>query len=245
MPIDPTRIASRTLVRCPDGPAGLVERPIVSPRTGEFTHLVIERLGAPETYWIVPANAVESAEVDGVRLSLDRESLNRLPAQVRDRGEWLRADRSLPPVEFPERRPNPAVEADIRRALATDPLLAAADVTVTVDDGLVSLRGLVPTGLARLAAQKLAEGVPGVCLVRNDLQSDEEIGTALNARLAEDPELRRYRVRARLEKGRVYWDHRGAGPDLLSRAGSVAASWPGVRSVETSPWSLGTDRSAG
>ena len=234
VPIDPTAIASRTLVRCPDGPAGLVERAIVSPRTGHFTHLVVERLGAPDTYWIVPASAVESAGPDGVRLSLDRETLNRSPAHSRVRGEWLRADSSLPAIVLPERRPDAAVEADVRRALATDPLLAADDLDVAADDGLVILRGLVPTALARLAAQKLAEGVPGVCLVRNDLQSDEEIGVALNSRLAEDPEFERHQVRARLERGHVYWEHHGAGLDLLTRASALAAAWPGVRSVEKS-----------
>ncbi|HEX2172411.1 MAG TPA: BON domain-containing protein [Dehalococcoidia bacterium] len=231
LPID--HIATGFLVRCTDGPAGIVERPIVSPRTGQFTHLVIERLRAPDTYWTVPAAEIAGVEPAAVRLTIDRAALNARRTYRRHQGEWLTADLSLPPVDFPERRDDPEVAADVLGVLRSDPIIAAGEVEVDADDGLIVLRGLVPTGLARLASQKLAEGVRGVCHVRNELLSDEEIAADVNRLLGDEVEFRRHHVRVLVDGGRVLWQHRDVPTELLARAAQIARGRPGVRSVET------------
>jgi hypothetical protein len=220
-----------SVARCTDGPAGIVERPIVSPRTELLTHLGIERLGAPETYWIVPATEIAVVHPDSVQLTLTRATLNQRPAHRRLQGLWLRPDPAAPPVVFPDRRPDAEVADRVLAILRADPIIGAGDVSLEVDDGLVTVRGQVPTALARLAAVKLAETAPGVGHVRNELLSDEETAAAINRLLKEDDEIRRHYVRALVEGGRVFWRHRDAPPDVLARAAVLARGRPGVREV--------------
>lgn len=211
------------IVRAVDGPVGYAERTIASPRTGQFSHLVVERLGALETFWILPAGTL--CDVDprlGVSLTLSRAEVNALPAQRRLHGEWLRPDGALPPVEFPPVRPDADLLADVTPALQTDPIVAAALPAVAVEAGVVILTGIVPTGLARLAAQKLAEAVPGVVQVRNNLHSDEEVAAAINRDLKADEAIRRSRLRAQVFKGQLLWQPDVVDPQVQQAAEAIA-----------------------
>jgi osmotically-inducible protein OsmY len=61
------------------------------------------------------------------------------------------------------------LQRHVEDALAWDPRFDAADVGVTVDNGIVTLRGEVSTYSARSAAERVALAVYGVKAVANDL----------------------------------------------------------------------------
>ena len=204
----------------------------MSPRTGQETHVVIERFRSPRTYWVVPAGRIAARAEDSITLTCRRADLAAGPAYRRRRGEFLEVDPGLPPVVFPVQRPDAEIATDVRRALAAEPVLAGADIAVAVAGGEVRLTGLTPTAIGRVDALKLAESVAGVGHVYNDLLSDEEIATAINRRLKEDPELRRHQVRVRLTGGQVTVHHLNADADLLERAAQIARDHPGVRGLE-------------
>lgn len=223
MAVTATDIVEGSIVRAVDGAVGYVERTITSPRTGRFSHLVVERLGAPDTFWIVPADSLRGVDPRlGVGLNQSRAEVNALPAHRRLNGEWLRPDAALRPIEFPPLRPDTDLSGDVARALQSDPIVAAALPAVAVDAGVVTLTGIVPTGLARLAAQKLTEDVSGVVRVRNNLQSDEELAVAINRDLQADEAIRRNRVRARVFKGQLLWQPEAVDPQVRQAAEDIA-----------------------
>jgi osmotically-inducible protein OsmY len=61
-------------------------------------------------------------------------------------------------------------EAAVLDALIADDELHASDVAVDVDDGTVTLRGIVELSAQRERAQRIAMAVPGVSHVRNRLK---------------------------------------------------------------------------
>jgi osmotically-inducible protein OsmY len=71
-----------------------------------------------------------------------------------------------------QRRVDVDTAAAVMDALTADPELHAATLDVESDDGVVTLRGYVPTPEQRERAQRVALGVPGVASVRNRLDRD-------------------------------------------------------------------------
>jgi len=59
---------------------------------------------------------------------------------------------------------------EIREILASDPELDAREIEVQVEDGTVTLRGIVEGSEAGLLAEELVESVAGVREVRNALR---------------------------------------------------------------------------
>lgn len=72
-------------------------------------------------------------------------------------------------VAPPTRRGDAQIEADVRRALDNDPDINAAQITVSTVNGVVYLRGTVPTYYQIDEASNDAWGVPGVVDVVNEL----------------------------------------------------------------------------
>ncbi len=72
-------------------------------------------------------------------------------------------------VAPPSRRTDAEIEADVRRALDTDPDINAARINVSVVNGVVYLRGSVPTYYQIDQASDDAWSVPGVVDVVNEL----------------------------------------------------------------------------
>ena len=63
---------------------------------------------------------------------------------------------------------------EIREILASDPELDAREIEVQVEDGTVTLRGIVDGSEAGLLAEELVESVAGVREVRNALRVGRE-----------------------------------------------------------------------
>ena len=61
------------------------------------------------------------------------------------------------------------LQANVQDALSWEPSIDAADIGVTVDNGVVTLRGDIKTYFEKAAAERVALGVYGVKAVANDL----------------------------------------------------------------------------
>ncbi len=66
-------------VECTDGRAGTVGQVVVSPRTREVTHLIVERGFLPRQEVLVPVEAIAEAEDGVVRLGLSVAELHARP----------------------------------------------------------------------------------------------------------------------------------------------------------------------
>lgn len=164
---------------------------------------------------IVPAELIERIATDGVRLKLGKADLDQLAV--------FRAD--------------PAIAADIALAFATalpDPK-ARRDVKVRVDDGHVTLSGVVDAAEVRERALTTAGQVLGVRGTTDDLVVAEALADQVLAAIAREqatkPELASPLVRAFAEHGIVYLDGRVPTPAARWALEQVAIGVPGVRVV--------------
>ena len=72
-------------------------------------------------------------------------------------------------VELPAQRSDVDITADVAAALAADSLVDEDKIEVTTVDGVVYLRGVVESYVARRVADEDARGIPGVLDVINEL----------------------------------------------------------------------------
>jgi osmotically-inducible protein OsmY len=116
-----------------------------------------------------------------------------------------------------------------------EPLRASgARITVSVERGVVYLRGLVRSATQPAEAARVARQVRGVRTVHVDgLRTDEQIAVDVAAALARDPELARVVLRVQVALGLVVL--RGAVDDahLVDRAIAVCRAVPGVERVRS------------
>lgn len=180
--------------------------------SGLVTHLLARSGGGPLR--IVPADLIERIQPDGVHLKLSKSDFLHLAPY----------------------RSDAAIAADI--ALAFEAALpdprARRDVKVRVEDGHVTLAGVVDAAEERERARSAAAAVAGVRGLTVDLVVEERLAEAVEAAVAQaaaTPELATARVRVFTEHGIVYLEGRVPTPaarDAIERA-SIAV--PGVRVV--------------
>jgi len=127
----------------------------------------------------------------------------------------------------------------IRDAMLYDPRVASFEVDVTVDDGVVTLRGMVDNLKAMRAAGKDAENCVGVWHVDNRIKvrplvevSDESIREDVTRALLRDPWVERYETIVRVDDGVVNLSGTVDSPLDRARADDVASRVPGVVDVE-------------
>lgn len=104
------------------------------------------------------------------------------------------------------------ISAGVVEALE-DSALRKYDIGVATQDGVVTLSGEVDDELARDAAVAIAEGSPGVESVSDQLVvgkrglsergSDAWITTKITTKLAADPQVNPFRIRVRVNRGKV------------------------------------------
>ena len=99
----------------------------------------------------------------------------------------------------------------IRDAFLYDPRLGGFDIEVRVDEGMVTLRGLVSSMAAKRAAERDARNTAGVIAVDSLIkvrptgrQSDEEIATNVTAALARNPFTELAEIDVSVRNGTVY-----------------------------------------
>ena len=151
-----------------------------------------------------------------------------------------------------DRPPEPrvdAIRADagttvlIQTALLRDLRFRGRRLGVEALDGFVTLRGKVDSNESKAAAAEIAQGVPGVKDIRNELQvvppaqreevdaRDREIGRALDDRLKRDPQLGTEQIGVRVDAGLVTLTGEVSDRKFSARATVVARDVPGVRAV--------------
>ncbi len=167
-------------VLCADGPVGRVDLVLVDAESGRVRHLVVRRGRAFSRDVAVPADWVRSITPEAVVLEASRDAVAQLPVY----------------------RPDDELQRDVEDALDREELLRVLDVPIQADveDGIVRLRGHVPTRALAGRVEEIVRGVPGVAGVENALAVDLEVLQDVTAALQRDPRTRRlvgHRIRVR------------------------------------------------
>jgi hypothetical protein len=121
-------------------------------------------------------------------------------------------------------------------ALWTDvPLRYAAlrFIEIQVRDGVIRLSGHVANDARRRLAVRRVSATPGVLRVKDDLVTDEQVVTGVALAMLPHRELQPSRVRISADAGRVILEGELESPRDIELAIAVAASVPGVASVES------------
>jgi osmotically-inducible protein OsmY len=157
-------------VTCRDGEVGRIDHVLADRSTGEATHIIVRGGGRLEQTVAIPVEWAEEITPTGVRLAVGIEALNRLPPH-----QELVSDHD--------------VQIDLEgRLLWYRPAGGRpAALEVRVENGVVTLHGVVPTERDRIAAERIARDTPGVWDVVNHLVSDEQIERAVGEALRSDP----------------------------------------------------------
>jgi len=148
-------------------------------------------------------------------------------------------------------RSDAEIKKDVDHALLFDPATDLYEVTVQVEDGVVTLDGTVESWAEKLLATEVVKGVKGVTEVKNGIKysfeadrSDRQIKTDIEGRLEMDPYVDEELVHVAVDDGVV---------KLSGTVGSVAeknlvvtkARVPGIMRVlhddlEVAGWAQGT-----
>ena len=213
LPDDYVTLGAKTPVLSGKTPLGRLAAVWADRHSGAATHLLL-REGRGHVR-IVPVELIERIGSDGVRLKIGKGDLDHLAV--------FRADA--------------AIVADIALAFATalpDPK-ARRDVKVRVDDGHVTLTGVVDAAEVRERALAAAGRVLGVRGLTDDLVVAEALAdqvlAAIGRATAKSPELAGSQVRAFAEHGIVYLEGRVPAPAARWALEQVAIAVPGVRVV--------------
>lgn len=165
-------------VTCRDGEVGRIDHVLADRSSGEATHIIVRGGGRLEQTVAIPVEWAEEITPTGVRLAVGFEALNRLPPH-----QELISDHD--------------VQIDLEgRLLWYRPAGGRpAALEVRVENGVVTLHGVVPTERDRIAAERIARDTPGVWDVVNHLVSDEQIERAVGEALRSDPVTAAYAAR--------------------------------------------------
>lgn len=108
-----------------------------------------------------------------------------------------------------------------------------APITVTVENGVVTLTGVVISSTMKRAVLYFASTVPGVAKVVEHIYEDPALRIAVAAALAADPLTGPHQTDILITSylGMVSLSGPELAPDVQARAREIAASIPGVREV--------------
>lgn len=133
-----------------------------------------------------------------------------------------------------ERRADEEIQVDVQQSLVNDIRVDAERIDVEVKDGVVKLRGSVPTGYEKRVAAEVASRMKGVREIDNQLEAepsqprpDEELALDVRATLARDDYVDDSDILVSAERGTVYlsgtvqhrWERANAELDAWSVAG--------------------------
>jgi hyperosmotically inducible protein len=136
------------------------------------------------------------------------------------------------------------ITAKTKIALYADDRVPGTDINVDTQNGVVTLRGKVPTADQKRAAEDVARTIDGVASVRNDLQvvaaadrkvvnaEDKDLKSAVQSRIKQDARLKGSDIDVRVDAGVVTLTGDVGDVGVRARASEVARSVPGVRSVK-------------
>jgi osmotically-inducible protein OsmY/sporulation protein YlmC with PRC-barrel domain len=161
---------------------------------------------------IVPIAWVQEVRGNHVYLSVEKSDLQGLPDYGLD----------------------DALAAEVEAALWSDEILRNTDyneIGVSVEDGIVKLRGHVISMRNKTRAEEAACSVPGVLGLENDLVLDQDLANGVAQALGNDEHTRFARISIGAQNGFITLNGRVDRADLREAAESIAAGVPQVRGV--------------
>jgi osmotically-inducible protein OsmY len=199
-----------------DGRAGRVERVLIEPGSGAPRAIVVRTGRFFGAHRVVPIAWVDAVDDAAVTLRAARADLARLP----------------------EHRGDARVRADVRsRLMDDDPIRAVAlrHTTVDVLDGVVTMRGRVPSRSMADRMVEIAGSAPGVARVVDELVADDALALAVAQAIGRTPSTRGSRLQIRADRGRVLVGGVFPSWNVHEEAVRIAAAVEGVVSAEPAP----------
>lgn len=135
---------------------------------------------------------------------------------------------------------NERLQQDVEDAIKWEPSLHAAEIGVTVKDGIVTLSGTVDNYLKKLEAEHAAKSVTGVKAVVEKIEvrlpytlvkSDQEIAANVVRALEDNWSVPDKKVKVKVENGWVYLDGTFSWDYQREAAKTAADKIPGVKGV--------------
>lgn len=151
-------------------------------------------------------------------------------------------------------RSDAMINLEVKLALIADGRTSGFATDVDTRDGMVTLSGKVDTEQARAAADEVAKKVDGVKTVNNQLQvvpeakrkevdaTDEKITDAIEKAMDTDPALTDVGLSANSNNGVITLDGTVETREQLLKAAEAIRKVPGVRSVDTKPVTVTSDK---
>jgi osmotically-inducible protein OsmY/sporulation protein YlmC with PRC-barrel domain len=161
---------------------------------------------------IVLVSLIEEADRDNVHLSIAKPDLDDLPAYYSDE----------------------VLGAAVDNALWADKILRNIDykqIGISVEDGVVRLRGHVVTSTNKRNAEEAARSVAGVLSVENDLVVDEDLVLEVAQAFGKNDLTRSERIAVGARHGFITLNGEVGSPAVREAAEEIAASVPQVRGV--------------
>jgi osmotically-inducible protein OsmY/uncharacterized protein YrrD len=188
---------------------GYVDHVLVSPTSGEMTHLVI-RVGLVPYYPILPASDVLEVSDEAVTIDLTGDQVKGLVHyKSRDaediKAEWL----------------------DRMAGLGFD----LSHIDISVEGSIVRLTGWVPSVTAKRHAEAIARSIEGVVDVEDLLDTDIAIQTRVLNALLTDPRTSVSVIEVLNTSGIVTLKGQVDSAEIRAAAEEIAANQPGVLSV--------------
>ena len=143
---------------------------------------------------------------------------------------------------------------EVKLALIADGRTSGFATDVDTRDGIVTLSGKVDTEQARTAADEVAKKIDGVKSVNNQLQvvpeakrkevdaTDDKITDAIEKAMDTDPSLTEVGLSANSNNGVITLDGTVETREQLVRAAEAIRKVPGVRSVDTKPVTVTSEK---
>lgn len=135
------------------------------------------------------------------------------------------------------------LEREVLQELHCDPRVASADIGVAARDGVISLSGGVESFATEYAAVRVAERIPGVRAIADELvvslpisfeRADTDIARAVASTLEWDVQVPDETIEARVENGWVWLEGEVEWPYQMAAAERAVSSLVGVRGLTSS-----------
>jgi osmotically-inducible protein OsmY len=199
-------------VFCSDGRCGQIDRVLTDPRTGAPRALVVRTRRFFGARRVVPTSWISAVGDRAVTLWASRADL----------------------AGRPEHRSDGRVLGDVRSRLLDDEPIRALGLrhsSLQVTDGVVTMRGHVPSRLMASRMADIARRTPGVAGVVDDLVADDALELAVADAIGRSPLTRGARLRIRANHGRVLVGGVFPSRETHTEALRVAAAVDGVVGV--------------
>lgn len=198
-------------VFCGEEPAGWVALLLLEPG-GRVTGFVLHTGPLIGRNLIVPITWIHQVDGNRVYLSIGKKDLQGLH----------------------DYRLDDALALEVKHALWSDEILRNTDykeISISVEDGVVKLRGHVVTQRNIRNAEAAARSVPGVLGLENDLVVDDDLVLEVAQALGKNELTRSERIAIGAQNGFVTLNGYVANAAIRNDAEAIAASIPQVRAV--------------